>query len=65
MHVFSSMQFRSLINYNDDGYILNSLLDIGAGDGSTTMNMKEFFNQVFVTEMAPPMKKQLVQKGFT
>ena len=64
MFVFSTEQFKELIEWKD-GPLLDSLLDIGAGDGMTTLEMKPCFANVYVTEMSKPMKRSLELKGFT
>lgn len=64
--VYSSNQFEQLIDFQrNDGLLFESLLDIGAGDGSTTDRMKRLFHRVHVTEMSKPMKWSLANKGFT
>ncbi|CAG7833952.1 unnamed protein product [Allacma fusca] len=64
MYVFSGTQFKQLIDLSNDGLLLDSLLDVGAGDGSTTDRIKRYFNKVYVTEMSKPMKWSLANKGF-
>ena len=48
MFVFSVQQFSQLINYDQayGGNKLESLLDLGAGDGAVTSKMAPFFKQV-------------------
>lgn len=48
MFVFSMQQFSMLIDFeqNYDGNKLDSLLDLGAGDGAVTAKMTPFFNKV-------------------
>lgn len=64
MFVFSSSQFRKLLNF-DENSNLNALLDLGAGDGNVTMKMASYFKQVYVTEISVPMQWRLKQLGFT
>jgi 16S rRNA A1518/A1519 N6-dimethyltransferase RsmA/KsgA/DIM1 with predicted DNA glycosylase/AP lyase activity len=64
MHVFSSAQFQTLINWDQLNPRLDRLLDIGAGDGEPTRQMESCFNQVSVTEMSIPMKWSLEKKGY-
>ena len=42
-----------------------NMLDIGAGDGSVTDQMKAMFaSRVSVTEMSPTMRRSLRRKGY-
>lgn len=68
MQVFSSDQFERLITIPDQPYrieLLDNLLDIGAGDGSTTEMMAKCFKNVYATEMSTTMKWSLQKKGYT
>ncbi len=67
MFVFSTSQFRSLIDYDTSfgGVKMTNLLDLGAGDGATTLKMAPFFENVYATEMSYTMQWRLQQKGFT
>lgn len=67
MFVFSIQQFRFLIDFDSHygGHKLNSLLDLGAGDGMVTSRMAPFFKNVYATEMSGPMRWRLRQKGYT
>lgn len=62
MFVFSVQQFQSLIDY--DGNQLGSLLDLGAGDGETTLKMAPCFRNTYATEMSVTMQWRLQEKGF-
>jgi len=67
MQVFSSEQFKRLIDRSPTPYcgdLLENLLDIGAGDGSTTDRMADSFKNVYVTEMSTTMKWTLQKKGY-
>jgi len=67
MQVFSSEQFQRLIDHSPTPYCGDSrdnLLDIGAGDGSTTDRMATYFKNVYVTEMSTTMKWTLQKKGY-
>lgn len=65
MQVFSSEQFQRLISPTSGTTgVLESLLDIGAGDGSTTDRMASHFQQVYVTEMSTTMRWTLQKKGY-
>ena len=67
MFVFSVAQFKTLIEFDAayNGVKMDSLLDLGAGDGAVTAKMAPFFNQVYATEMSVPMQWRLRQKGYT
>ena len=67
MFVFSTPQFRTLIDFDETNSSTkrNSLLDIGAADGSVTDRMSTLFEQTFVTEMSPTMRWRLANKGYT
>ncbi len=66
MFVFSMQQFKSLIDFEATyGNVkLNSLLDLGAGDGEVTAKMAPLFQTIYVTEMSYTMQWRLQQKGF-
>lgn len=66
MFVFSMQQFKALIDFEATyGNVkLNSLLDLGAGDGEVTIKMAPFFQTVYATEMSYTMQWRLQQKGF-
>lgn len=42
----------------------NSLLDIGAGDGSITQRFAKYFRAITVTETSVPMRRKLLTRGF-
>ncbi|CAL8070403.1 unnamed protein product [Orchesella dallaii] len=65
MQVFSSDQFEKLIDFQHSNNMMQSLLDIGAGDGSTTELMAGCFSDVYVTEMSTTMRWTLQKKGYT
>ncbi|ODN03316.1 Methyltransferase-like protein 9, partial [Orchesella cincta] len=65
MQVFSSDQFEQLIDYQHSNNTLGNLLDIGAGDGSTTDRMADCFSNVYATEMSTTMRWTLQKKGYT
>lgn len=67
MFVFSVAQFKTLIEFETafQGIKMDSLLDLGAGDGAVTAKMAPFFNKVYATEMSGPMQWRLRQRGFT
>lgn len=62
MFVYSTSQFKTLIDYESQ---LNTLLDIGAGDGSVTERMSSLFKTVYVTEISPTMRWRLGNYGYT
>jgi hypothetical protein len=53
MFVFSEQQFSLLIDFDQTygGLKLESLLDLGAGDGAVTSKMAPFFNQVISVQI--------------
>ncbi|XP_075225357.1 protein-L-histidine N-pros-methyltransferase [Lycorma delicatula] len=63
MFVFSSNQGIRLLNrpLGSEG----TLLDLGAGDGKVTQVLANFYNKVYVTEVATTMKWALKRKGFS
>lgn len=70
MFVFSDDQFKKLyfdpeaLEANNTGSNGKSLLDIGAGDGKVTGVMARYFDEVYVTEISPVMRKILSKKGY-
>ncbi len=66
MFVFSSEQFRTLIDFDHvyAGNKLNNLLDLGSGDGAVTKKMSIFFRETYTTEMSWTMQWRLRQHGF-
>ena len=44
---------------------LDSLLDIGAGDGNVTAKLAPLFKKVVVTELSTPMVRRLEGQGYT
>ncbi|CAF0842731.1 unnamed protein product [Adineta ricciae] len=66
MFVYSSAQFKTLLDIESDGKSpFATLLDIGAGDGSITERMANSFNKVYVTELSPTMRWRLSTYGYT
>lgn len=66
MFVFSTSQFRTLIDFDEKiSSKRKTLLDIGAADGSVTDRMSNLFENVYVTEMSSTMRWRLKNKGFT
>lgn len=67
MFVFSANQLQLLypeledIKHQPD----SRLLDLGAGDGKVTQVMAQFFNETYVTEVSPIMRRILSRKGYT
>ena len=69
MFVFSREQFNFLLDkaglLNQTPFKLgNTLMDLGAGDGAPTEQMRSFFNEVHVTETSWAMRDILKLKGF-
>lgn len=64
MFVYSTSQFRKLMEISDD-WTAESLLDLGAGDGRVTAKMAGHFDQVFTTELSTQMQRHLTSKGYT
>lgn len=62
MFVYSTSQFKTLLDLESP---LNTLLDIGAGDGSVTERMSSLFKKVYVTELSPTMQWRLASYGYT
>lgn len=66
MFVYSTAQFKQLLDFEpDQPYPLESLLDIGAGDGAVTERMAPLFSKVYATEMSAIMQWRLSSSGFT
>jgi 2-polyprenyl-3-methyl-5-hydroxy-6-metoxy-1,4-benzoquinol methylase len=66
MYVYSNEQFRTLLDLpKGQSSTFQSLLDIGAADGSVTDQMSDEFQQVYVTELSPTMRWRLSRKGYT
>ncbi|CAF0769143.1 unnamed protein product [Didymodactylos carnosus] len=67
MFVYSTEQFSSLLDIisNSETKKFQSLLDIGASDGTVTSQMEPLFNQIYVTEMSSTMQWRLKQRGYT
>lgn len=64
MFVYSTEQFKSLLDIDDQQCQLKSLLDIGAGDGTVTKRMASLFEQVYATEMSTIMQWRLANAGY-
>ncbi|XP_077982874.1 protein-L-histidine N-pros-methyltransferase-like [Glandiceps talaboti] len=63
MFVFSTTQFRKLMQISDD-WKTGKLLDLGAGDGMVTKCMESHFEEIFATEMSSPMRWRLESRGY-
>ncbi|XP_061764646.1 methyltransferase-like protein 9 isoform X1 [Nerophis ophidion] len=63
MFVFSVEQFQRLLNIDPD-WKAPRLLDLGAGDGAVTEMMRGHFQEVYATEISPPMKWHLQRRNF-
>jgi len=59
MFVLSREQYRSLTEETTG----DSMIDLGAGDGATTMSMAPSFNKVYATETSSPMRSLLNDKN--
>uniref|UniRef100_A0A0A9YH30 Methyltransferase-like protein 9 n=2 Tax=Lygus hesperus TaxID=30085 RepID=A0A0A9YH30_LYGHE len=62
MFVFSKKQFARLTGKSEG--VGGKMVDLGAGDGAATQVMASFYNDVTVTELSQPMRKQLARSGF-
>lgn len=65
MHVFSSEQFQKLLEASGFVGPWHSLIDLGAGDGATTAHVAQFFENVYATDISPPMRWALAKRKFT
>ncbi|CAF3421324.1 unnamed protein product [Rotaria sp. Silwood1] len=66
MFVYSTRQFKALLDVEShEESSFNTLLDIGAGDGSVTERMSSLFKKVYVTELSPTMQWRLSTYGYT
>lgn len=65
MHVFSSEQFRKLMDASGFAGPWHSLVDLGAGDGATTAHVAHLFEKVYATDISPPMRWTLAKRKFT
>ncbi|KAF7270614.1 hypothetical protein GWI33_016411 [Rhynchophorus ferrugineus] len=63
MFVVSQSQLSKLLKIENDTK-LDSLLDLGAGDGKVTAQMAPFFKKTYVTEVSGTMKKLLTRRGY-
>ncbi|GAB6030663.1 hypothetical protein CHUAL_007519 [Chamberlinius hualienensis] len=63
MFVFSDKQFESLLGIGES-WKGKYMLDIGAGDGKVTEVMAKYFEQTFVTEASPVMRRILSKKDY-
>lgn len=61
MFVASRDLFSKLVSFAERH---NSLLDIGAGDGSVTKNMETHYSEIYVTECSAPMQYRLRTRGY-
>lgn len=66
MFVFSREQFNFLLDKAGLATVKlgNTLMDLGAGDGAPTEQMRSFFNEIHVTETSWAMRDILKGKGF-
>jgi SAM-dependent methyltransferase len=66
MFVLSSQQFLALAK---DSVVpdtpQSSMLDLGAGDGRSTVSLAKFYQNTYTTEVSRPMRKALSARGFT
>lgn len=64
MHVFSGEQFKKLME--SSGFIgpWNSVIDLGAGDGATTVHVAHLFDKVYATDISAPMRWALAKRKF-
>lgn len=66
MFVYSTLQFKTLLDIElEVESSFDTLLDIGAGDGSVTQRMSSLFKKVYVTELSPVMQWRLSTNGYT
>ncbi|CAF1225440.1 unnamed protein product [Rotaria sordida] len=66
MFVYSKDQFKTLLDIEShEESPFNTLLDIGAGDGSVTERMSKLFKKVYVTELSSTMQWRLSTYGYT
>lgn len=66
MFVLSSRQFLSLAkNTVTPDTTMPAMIDLGAGDGKTTLSLSKFFKDTFATEVSGPMRRALSSRGFT
>lgn len=65
MFVYSTGQFKTLLDIdNDSEFQFDSLLDIGAGDGSVTKRMAGLFKNIYATEISKVMQWSLSNYGY-
>jgi len=65
MFVLSSEHFKLLSgDLINPELKLESMLDLGAGDGRTTLSLANFYEQVYATEISRPMRRALRAKNF-
>lgn len=65
MHVFSGEQFQKLMAVSEFPGPWNSVIDLGAGDGNTTAQIAKLFENVYATDISPPMRWALAKRKFT
>ncbi|XP_019870274.2 protein-L-histidine N-pros-methyltransferase [Aethina tumida] len=63
MFVVSQPQFLKLVR-EKEGWVGDTLLDLGAGDGEVTAHLAPLFNKVYATEACATMRGLLQRKGY-
>lgn len=73
MFLFSREHLKQFLSYrnekfapliNEDKFIGDNLLDIGAGDGNITSKLSPFFRHTYVTEKSSTMQKRLTERNY-
>ncbi|XP_074098409.1 protein-L-histidine N-pros-methyltransferase [Cotesia typhae] len=65
MHVFSTEQFLELMNASGFRGPWDTVVDLGAGDGTTTAHISHLFKKVYATDVSAPMRWALARRKFT
>ena len=68
MFVLSREQFRLLLGHGGQVHVQRdsqAMIDLGAGDGKVTEKLRHSYNQVFATEVSPPMRSLLKAKNIS
>ncbi|XP_060950761.1 methyltransferase-like protein 9 isoform X1 [Limanda limanda] len=63
MFVFSASQLQQILRIEPE-WRAQRLLDLGAGDGGVTEVMGAHFNEVYATEVSPPMRWHLQRRNY-
>ena len=63
MFVFSAAQLQQILRIEPE-WRAQRLLDLGAGDGGVTEVMGAHFNEVYTTEVSPPMRWHLQRRNY-